>query len=248
MAKGRMINRSIGTSKKVAKLDEAGALIFTWLQSYTDDYGRMDGDARTVRAKVVPMRDYEVAYVEERLQKMEDLELITRYEVDDEKYLQVVNFEEHQTFRVDRARKSLYPEPNIVVNQGDTNDIPVGENSPRKLSQVKLSQVNIAKSKDFTTKTEGKVLNELIDLFKVVNPSVNRIFANKTQRLALDRLVAQHGEDKIRATIEYLPKSNATKYAPTITTPVQLENNLGKLIAWGKKQKDFSSKGKGIKI
>lgn len=253
MAKGRMISGSISTSKKVAKLDDAGALIFTWLQSHTDDYGRMDGDALTVKAKVVPMRDYDEDHVEERLQKMHDLGLIFRYEVDGEKYLEVTDFNEHQTFRNDRPRRDLYPKPYTngipVVNQKDTKDVPMGEKRQPKLSQVKLSQANIVKGKKpFTTKIEGKILNELIDLFKNINPSVNRLFANKTQRQALDRLVVQHGEEKIRATIEYLPKSNGNRYAPTITTPVQLENNLGKLIAWGQKQKDFSSKGKKIRI
>lgn len=80
-------------------------------------------------------------------------------------------------------------------------------------------------------------INPLIDLFKNVNPSFARIFSNKTQRAAMERLFKQHGTELLTNVINYLPKSNANKYAPTITTPVELERDLGRLLAWAQKQK-----------
>jgi len=81
----------------------------------------------------------------------------------------------------------------------------------------------------------------IIDLFKEVNPSYSRLFAIPPQRKAVERLLSVHGFEKLSAMIAFLPKSNATKYAPTITTPVQFEAKLGELIAWSQKQKSIKS-------
>ena len=86
-------------------------------------------------------------------------------------------------------------------------------------------------SKAKALQTNGKEINDLIDLFKKVNPSYQRLFGNKTQRSALERLVKQHGQEKIEWAIKVLSKTNKMKYFPTICTPLDLENKLGTLIA-----------------
>jgi len=83
---------------------------------------------------------------------------------------------------------------------------------------------------------------DVIEAFKEVNPSYRKYFGNISQRKAVKRLLAEHGKEKVLSIIAFLPKSNATKYAPTITTPCQLEDNLGKLIAWSQKLKDNPNK------
>jgi len=83
----------------------------------------------------------------------------------------------------------------------------------------------------------GSETQPLIELFKSVNPSYNRLFSNKTQRSALERMVKIHGKKRIEWTINILEKTNGMKYAPTITTPITLENKLGDLIAFLKKEK-----------
>lgn len=83
----------------------------------------------------------------------------------------------------------------------------------------------------------------IIDLFKEVNPSYKRLFGNPPQRAATRRSLETHGFDRLSAMIAFLPKSNASRYAPTITTPIQFEQKLGELIAWSKKQKDDGGKG-----
>jgi hypothetical protein len=44
------------------------------------------------------------------------------------------------------------------------------------------------------------------------------------------------GVEKVGRRIDTLPLTNAAQYAPVITTPYQLEKNLGKLIAFLQKQ------------
>lgn len=85
-------------------------------------------------------------------------------------------------------------------------------------------------------------INPLIELFKFINPTYERLFANKTQRASLERLVAKFGEEKVKQMIEYLPKIFGKLYAPRITTPYQLEQKMADLIAYAKSEKDKKPK------
>ena len=93
-----------------------------------------------------------------------------------------------------------------------------------------------------------KNLNEVIALFEPINPSYRRLFVNITQRAALERMIKQHGQEKIEWIIKILPKMNKIKYSPTICTPIQLENKLGQLIAFIQKEQGEYNKNKIIKI
>jgi len=90
-------------------------------------------------------------------------------------------------------------------------------------------------------------LNEIIDLFKNVNPSYEKFFRNTTQRGALERLVKKFGLEKVEEIINILPITNTKKYAPTITTPLQLEDKLGQLVAFTKKKDDNKSKAADLR-
>lgn len=80
-------------------------------------------------------------------------------------------------------------------------------------------------------------LNPLIERFKAVNPSYARLYKNTTERNALSRLVALHGEEKIAALVDKLPETNTQPFFPTITTPYQLEVKLGAwLAAWNREK------------
>jgi hypothetical protein len=84
---------------------------------------------------------------------------------------------------------------------------------------------------------EKDKINSTISLFKEVNPTYERLFANKSQRSAVERLISKFGEDKIAATINELPKIINLPYAPRITTPIELERDIGKLVAFYNQQK-----------
>ena len=94
----------------------------------------------------------------------------------------------------------------------------------------------------------GAAVNRLIAAFEPINPSYKRFYPNKTQRGALQRLVEQWGEEAMLGIIRFLPQTNAKKYAPTITTPLQLEGKLGALKAYCDKIKDTSNSKKTREI
>lgn len=111
---------------------------------------------------------------------------------------------------------------------GDTRERPMGDQNKNKGKRI-----NTLATQDVA----GGEVNEVIDLFQEVNPSYTRLFANKTQRAAVERLLKVHGREKLVGIVRFLPKSNTSQYAPTITTPHELETNFGRLIAWGQRQK-----------
>jgi hypothetical protein len=86
--------------------------------------------------------------------------------------------------------------------------------------------------------SQGKEINEIIYLFEPINPSYKRLFANKTQRGATERLLKQYGREKLEAGIKMLPDIICRKYAPRITTPVQLEEKMADLKIYIQQEQD----------
>ena len=87
-------------------------------------------------------------------------------------------------------------------------------------------------------KSAGKEINEVLDLFKIVNPNFEALYKNRTQRKALGELLKKWGRDKIERSIKAASGTNGKPYAPTITTPLQLRDKLGQLIAFWEKDKN----------
>ena len=91
-------------------------------------------------------------------------------------------------------------------------------------------------NKDSLAPEEGNIklgdVNSLVSMFKPVNPSYKRLYANKTQRAALNRMLKEHGYEKIENSISSLPLVVGKQFAPTITTPLELESKMGSLIAY----------------
>lgn len=76
-----------------------------------------------------------------------------------------------------------------------------------------------------------------IDMFKTVNPNHERLFSNKTQRTSATNLLRKFGMEKMVATLNQLPLIIVKPFAPKITTPYELERDLGKLLAFVEQNK-----------
>lgn len=98
-----------------------------------------------------------------------------------------------------------------------------------------------------TSVLQGKQWNELIDLFETINPMYQDFYKNKTERNALESMVARLGFEKVKSTIEHLPEIIALPFAPKVTKPSELKRDLGKLIAFYNQEKSkLQTKGKAI--
>ena len=135
---------------------------------------------------------------------------------------------------------------NIKVKRLNNSVIRYPEKIVRKEKKAVKKKVN-----SITIETSiGKEINTLIDLFQHINPSYALFFKQKSQRAALERLIAlpQLGYSQIEKAIITLQVTNSMPYAPVITTPIQLENKLASLIAFVKKEKVKGLVAKGKQI
>jgi len=83
----------------------------------------------------------------------------------------------------------------------------------------------------------GEQINELIGLFEPVNPTYEKLFNMTTQRKAVKELVDKFGYEEIKQLVEILEDINGEEYAPTITTPHQLQSKMGKLKSFFERRK-----------
>ena len=143
MARGRIISNTISNSRKVNEVSDQAALLFTWIQAHTDDYGRIEGETQDVLFLIVPRRGWSEEQVEGYLKELFEVGLLKKYHDDGRRYFEVYAFEEHQTFRSDRSRKAKYPIPAAFDTQWDTK-VSRREKTDR---EVKLSKGKLSTSK-----------------------------------------------------------------------------------------------------
>lgn len=79
----------------------------------------------------------------------------------------------------------------------------------------------------------AKGINKIFDVFYTINPTIN--FGNLTQRSAAERLIEKVGEQKAIDGAKAAVAIHGKQYAPTITTPKQLEEKFSELVGYYKK-------------
>jgi len=149
----------------------------------------------------------------------------------------IKNFIKHQNQRSPQVQKGIEAELNNISRDILVKMIEYGYPMDT-LSHLNLnlninSNLNSKEESDETSQ-----VNLFIELFKDVNPSYSKLFVNKTQRGCADRLLKQHGFEKLEKLVKLLAQINQDRYAPVITTPSQLEDKFGQLIAYGQKKQN----------
>lgn len=162
MARGRLISKSLGSSRKFhallgsgGKLGEFCQVLFPLIVANTDDFGRMPGDAFTVKNVVLPSsprleKDFEAA-----LQIIAHVGLIKRYESNGAIYMQVNKFDEHQV-NLHKRTASKFPEP--TESPGNS------EIYRSNLTESNRTELNPEQNR--TQNTEGARRREADDLFE----------------------------------------------------------------------------------
>jgi len=85
--------------------------------------------------------------------------------------------------------------------------------------------------------TLGKLVAEMIDGFKAVNPSYQDFFRQKRFRKPLEEMIDTYSIPEIFRLIELLPITNQMKFAPVITNPIEFKALAPKLIFFIQKEK-----------
>lgn len=115
MARGRLISRTLGSSRKFAalavnagRLGEFAQALYPLLVSHSDDFGRQAGDAFTVKHAVFPTSPRREADFAAALLAMDRVGIVQLYEADGQQVVQIVDFDEHQPGLTKRTR-SRFP-------------------------------------------------------------------------------------------------------------------------------------------
>lgn len=111
MARIRTIKPSFFKSDDVSVLPLRARLTWIGLWTQCDDQGRTKDHVRLIKADIWPLdNDVSLADIEDDLSTLAARGRIVRYEVDGQRYLEVVNWSEHQA--INRPSRCTIPPPN----------------------------------------------------------------------------------------------------------------------------------------
>lgn len=129
MARGRMISKSLSTSERraalhtvVPKLAEFCQQLYPLLVAHADDFGRLSGDAFTVKHAVDPTSPRPLHDFERALAALDQVGLVVCYEAEGRQLIEIANFELHQQ-GLHKRTKSLYSGP-FPGTSGKVREIP----------------------------------------------------------------------------------------------------------------------------
>lgn len=258
MAKVRMLNTRFWGDTYVSDLDPTEKLLFLFLltNSATNICGIYE-----ISLKMISL---ETGIEKEMVQKV--LDRFTRDEkifYIKKKWICIKNFVKHQNFKSPQMQKgienelSLVPKDildeairygygiyttshfNLNINIKDiSKDISIAsESSDAEVQNQDKKNPDRAVTLD-SSPSLGSQVNELINLFKPVNPLYGELFQRKVQRKACEILISKFGFERMCAIVKSLEENLSDPYAPNITTPKILENKFANLITYAKRKKE----------
>lgn len=79
-------------------------------------------------------------------------------------------------------------------------------------------------------------VNLIFNLFRdTVNPTIS--YGNTTQRKAVQDLINQYGFEKVAGMVQYSCSVQGERFAPVITSPLELKNKIANLIVFSQREK-----------
>lgn len=191
----RAIDPKIWESPHFKRLVILDRLIFVGLITTADDYGKLNGEEAIVRSRIFPYDDISLEEIEKSLKKLVDERMVQRYEVDGNKYIKIIKWDEYQTFRGCHKAKSCIPDPHETapdLHQSCTDDAPqLHQPAPslqRSGAKVKRSKVKIINK-------ETKYLNRDREITKNVDKSGENVNVNDFNKISFNDFKPKTKED-----------------------------------------------------
>lgn len=147
-----------------------------------------------------------------------------------------INFKKFTTRTSRSLRHKLQENINKTNNNLVSNSLVSCNNTSNNSLASDINNINI------NNYPAGKEINKLITYWKEINPSYEKFYKIKAQREAVARMVQKLGKEKYIKLVKSLQISNQKPYFPIITTPLELEKNLARLIACWQREKQRSNK------
>ena len=233
MSKQRYVQDSFWTDPYIEKLDPSEKLLFLYF--LTNPLCNIAGIYEIRNNRIA----YETGFDKDMVEKIKQRFIRDKKMICVNDWIILLNFVKNQSNN-----------PSVLAGvQRILNDLP--ENVSNKLtaciqaggSLSYFTLLNLTLLNSTQRKINEPVINpnnqvsEVIKLFETINPACSKMYGNKTQRNACQNLLDQHGLEKLGMMIQTLKKTNTMKYAPTITTPLQLEDKMTQLLAFISKEK-----------
>jgi hypothetical protein len=190
MARGRMIDKVVILSQKVNAVSEGAENLYYRANISADDYGRYHARPEILKGQTYTLRKrIGLKEIARRVDELWQIGLIRVYEVNGERYLEVVDFGKHQTFKTDRPKKAEYPEPKGYLKYEDGRRVepvgiqpaPNGSLSKDKLREDKLREVNSSSCPGSKTDPDEVLVQLLVSLMERNNPK-SSILMRLTQK------------------------------------------------------------------
>jgi hypothetical protein len=193
MAQRRMISRNLGSSRKFhavnakcGKLGDFAQALFPLIVVNADDFGRLEGDAFTIKHKVFPVSPRTEDDFETVLQAMCEVGLIRFYEVAGDRYLQIVNFDREQP-GLHKRTKSDFPDPSddfgkfpeVPGNSQNFPEIPGSSGESREIpgrTEPNLTEPNRTEQTQNRTAAEAAPSPDvLVEIYKAENKKLPQV-------------------------------------------------------------------------
>lgn len=108
MARSRNIKPGFFINDKLAECAPLARLLFSGLWCIADRKGRLEDRPKRIKAALLP---YDNCDVDILLQELHDHDFILRYEIDGNRYIQIINFLKHQNPHIKEAASIIPPPP-----------------------------------------------------------------------------------------------------------------------------------------
>ena len=113
-----MLRSQISLSEQVNDMSLKSTLLFTWLIAHVDDFGRILANPKRLKALIFPLRDdISVDDIKESLIDMYDHKLAILYMIEDNVYLELTKFDNHQG-GLHKRTASKIPPPEAASHKG----------------------------------------------------------------------------------------------------------------------------------
>lgn len=194
MARGRMLSKSLGCSRRFNAvpalangLAEFAQLLFMLIVSHADDFGRMTADPFSVKLTVLPASGRSTEDFVVALEALHESRLLTIYLVEDDLWLQIDKFDEHQSGLHKRTASKI---PNPIDNSRKFPEIP-GHSGSRARAELNLTELKGRELKG----TEKKIPQVITGVISSTSPQVKAATPSGSQ--VSHRLIAKQLADEL---------------------------------------------------
>lgn len=211
----RIIKESICTSENIDQLTPFEETVFIRLMVNADDFGRFDGRAKILSARLFPLKNITPEEMTNALQSLVSADLVTVYEVDGKPFIHLNSWEKHQQTR---ASKSKYPAPSdSICNQMIADDSKCPRNRIRNRIRNTINDNDIRKDDNaddtgFMSSEEAKTIQS--DHDRVLDAAEDAGFGKSNSvRAGLLKLYADYGLEKMLSGFESCVKHGVSNIA-----------------------------------